>query len=173
MGYNVSLSSFPASKSTYDPLLVTLVLTLHSQNRQQSTSKVAIPSLRFSPIANHLAWTDVEGSLIRWADPIPSSHTSPVKEIDVTANSKSANGQSKSTINYDDLFDDIGDEVADRVGLEDEYRDDWIIDDELGEGYKKDMLGPIDHGPRGLREMGELLILRSPIHYRIMSLTLS
>lgn len=150
-----------------------LVLTVKYLHRRQSTSKVAIPSLRFSPIANHLAWTDVEGSLVRWVDPIPSSHPSPVKEVDVTANPKTANGQSKGIINYDDLFDDIGDEVADGVALEDEYRDDWIIDDEPGEGYKKDMPGPIDHGPRGLREMGELPILCATIHFGVMSLTLS
>jgi hypothetical protein len=91
---------------------------------------------------------------VRWVDPIPSSYPNPVKEVDVLANSKSINGQNKNPAISEDLFDDIGDEIAEGVGLEDDYRDDWIIDDELGEGYKKDISGPIDHGPKGLREMG-------------------
>ncbi len=56
--------------------------------------------------------------------------------------------------NEEDIFDDTGEDIADgaAINMDEEYKDDWIIDDETGANYKDPE--PPGLGHSGLREMG-------------------
>lgn len=112
-------------------------LTTH----RHSSTEGNITGLSFSPTANLIAFTTMDGSFSRWTDPVPSSLPSPITSEAVSAKK------------LDKLLDDeFGDE--DDLDLEDrgeDLADDWIVDDDgtyLAEddGYK---------GKAGRTEVGE------------------
>ena len=81
-----------------------------------------ISGLEFSPTANLLAFTSLDGSFQRWTDPIPSNLPSPVT---------SDAAQAKKIERL--LDDDFGeDEDMEEKGedLGEDLADDWIVDDD-------------------------------------------
>ncbi|KAI0073865.1 hypothetical protein K474DRAFT_1648846 [Panus rudis PR-1116 ss-1] len=123
--------------------------------------------MAFSPSDNLLAWTDLEGVLTRWKDPIPSSSPDPVK---VVSAGSTVGVQVKRKPTPPRLFDDDVDEVVSGKdkdgdtkldGLEDEDLDDgmldiadenWIVDD-IGDGLADDETAKKWEGGSGIREM--------------------
>ncbi|KAG9026461.1 hypothetical protein FRB95_008833 [Tulasnella sp. JGI-2019a] len=123
--------------------------------RQKVQSDVVI-DLAWSPSANLLAWTNMDGALARWADPIPSTHPSPntssAKHNEISK--PAAKGEKQKPSKLDDLFDD-GDDTAmdgdepDDVPVDKVYDDDdqdWV-DNDVGEDFTAERVGA------GLREM--------------------
>ncbi|KAK4685805.1 chromosome transmission fidelity protein 4, partial [Tremellales sp. Uapishka_1] len=90
----------------------------------------AITSLSFSPISNLLAFTALDGTFYRWTDPIPSSLPSPVTS------------EAAEKKKLDKLLDDGSDnedDIEERgENIDDEYGDDWIIDDDGGGFVEKE-----------------------------------
>ncbi|WVQ75997.1 hypothetical protein IAR50_005633 [Cryptococcus sp. DSM 104548] len=102
----------------------------------------AISALAFSPIANLLAFTSLDGSFHRWSDPISSDLADPVSD-DVARQKK------LDKLLDDDFGDDDGEiqEKGEDLGDDDLFGDDaWIVDDD-GKyiGYGKDE----EEKPRG------------------------
>ncbi|EIW62718.1 uncharacterized protein TRAVEDRAFT_112621 [Trametes versicolor FP-101664 SS1] len=104
--------------------------------RYQGALNAPITQMAFSPLRNLLAWTDTEGDLTRWPDPIPSSAPDPVKNSAGT-NSVTVPVKRKGTPT---LFDDDNVAVArpekqnGDVDLDEDLgidldNDDWILDD--------------------------------------------
>ncbi|KIJ49698.1 hypothetical protein M422DRAFT_59357 [Sphaerobolus stellatus SS14] len=90
-------------------------------------SFVTVSHLAFSPNKNLLAWTDAEGILTRWPQPLPSSYADPVEP---QGNVGSAAKKRRDPLGFDDDEEPAaGDKDADG---EDDYGlgdDDWMIDD--------------------------------------------
>jgi hypothetical protein len=131
-----------------------------------------MPSIRFSPTANLLVWTDVDGSLARWFGPIPSTHTHPAKQPSSIAskmsNTRIVSHQDQKRLNgiFDGVGEDLGaddEDFKDKMAIDHEdadmYDDGWVIDDddELGNAARF-RTGPnvaIDRDETGPREMGK------------------
>ncbi|KAH9946996.1 hypothetical protein B0H21DRAFT_741281 [Amylocystis lapponica] len=111
--------------------------------RYQGALSAPITQMAFSPSQNLLAWTDMDGVLTRWPEPIPASSPDPVK---TTAGAGSATFQVKRK-GTPTLFDDDADDAKagkgkDDVDLDEDLgvdldNDDWILDD-LGGGLEDD-----------------------------------
>lgn len=87
-----------------------------------TNSEGDITGLAFSPTANLVTFTAMDGSFTRWTDPVPSSLPSPITSDTVQAKK------------LDKLLDDeFGDD--DDLDLEDrgeDLGDDWLVDDDGG-----------------------------------------
>lgn len=103
--------------------------------------------LAFSPSQNLLAWTDSEGILTWWKEPVPSDSPHPVKQsaeiptkVKATSTSRGDDGDGNA----------IGaSSKSAHAGVNDdgnEYDDDWIVDD-LGDGM-------VDEPEEGKRKRG-------------------
>lgn len=141
---------------------------------REAVSNVIIPAIRFSPTANLLAWTDVDGSLTRWVGPIPSTHAHPSRQpssiISKTSKPKVVSHEDQKHLN--DMFDageDLGaadEDLKDKMALGNEdgdvYDDGWVIDDEDEPGngvlYRAGQNEGMDHDETGPREMGKCAI---------------
>ncbi|PCH43744.1 hypothetical protein WOLCODRAFT_122518 [Wolfiporia cocos MD-104 SS10] len=136
------------------------VFVWSTQNRRllyrfQGPLTSSITQMSFSPTQNLLAWTDREGVLTRWSNPIPASAPDPVK-ISAAVGSGTVPAKRRRTPT---LFDDEADAEAkdkgdgdvdldeDGVGYGDE---DWILDD-LGGGMEDE--GEEKWAKEGVREM--------------------
>ncbi|KAI6046131.1 hypothetical protein EDC04DRAFT_2865000 [Pisolithus marmoratus] len=112
--------------------------------RHAGTPKAIITQLAFSPTQNLLAWTDSEGILTWWREPVPAGTADPIKQ------SGAANIQGGSTKNKvpptswgADCDATTGGVDGKGIGPggkgdENEYGDDWIIDD-LGDGMEDEV----------------------------------
>ena len=86
--------------------------------------------------------------LTRWNDVMPTSGA-------VTAEVSGVQRKApRNDRNDEDVFDDIGEDIAKGadIDMDEEYKDDWIIDDETGANYKDPEPSGLGHS--GLREMG-------------------
>ncbi|CAE6433729.1 unnamed protein product [Rhizoctonia solani] len=83
-----------------------------------------VTAIGFHPQRNMLAWM-LDGALQQWSSPVPASHPHPSSTMTTVAAPKA---DSKD----DDLA--VDDDLA---GVEDDYGDDWIVDD-LGDGVHLD-----------------------------------
>ncbi|KAI6125763.1 hypothetical protein EV401DRAFT_2055604 [Pisolithus croceorrhizus] len=114
--------------------------------RHAGTPNAIITQLAFSPSQNLLAWTDNEGILTWWREPVPAGSPDPIKQ------SGAANIQDRSIkhkvppISWE-ADDDVNIGGVDSKGLAadengdgNEYGDDWIIDD-LGDGMEDEAEG--------------------------------
>lgn len=126
----------------------------------QGAVSATVTQLAFSPTQNLLAWTDMDGVLTRWPEPIPASSPDPIK-LQASSTTASVPMRRKNALN---LFDDNADEEpkttshVDDIDLddgveEDLYDDDWIMDD-IGGGLKDDNEDVLRPG-KEIREMGE------------------
>ncbi|KDQ16190.1 hypothetical protein BOTBODRAFT_173106 [Botryobasidium botryosum FD-172 SS1] len=122
--------------------------------RQKAECPGTIISIAFSPVSNLLAWTDTEGNLSRWPDPIPSTYPHPCGVV--SAVSAAIDKMAKAKAQYEELFGkedgdavarDAVDAVDEEGGEEDLYEKDWIIDDMPEAG------GRGDRTIAGLKEM--------------------
>jgi len=135
--------------------------------------------LAFSPSQNLLAWTDSEGILTWWKEPVPSDSPHPVKQS--VAAEIPANVKATSTPRGDDGNGNaIGASSKNaHAGLNDDgnqYDDDWIIDD-LGDG----MVDEPEEGRRKrggdgfVKEMGMLTVMNWSVDetnfVRVVSIT--
>lgn len=154
--------------------MTTLCLELKTffyEPSRQAANKEIMPHISFSPTDNLLAWTDIEGTLTRWPNPIPSSYPHPAKQLSRAASSKIAQAQLART-DLDKMFadvdidEDLGEDdqdAIDKMAVDNEtagvYDDDWVIDDDGEPGaaaaYKTDLNGPLEHDGHGTREMGK------------------
>ncbi|TCD67448.1 hypothetical protein EIP91_012365 [Steccherinum ochraceum] len=117
-----------------------------TQNRRmlyrfQGPVTVMVTQLAFSPSQNLLAWTDIDGVLTRWPNPIPATAPDPVK---ITYASNTATVPLKRGVTPT-LFDqdvdakvggDADVDLDDLMG-EEVDNEDWILDD-LGDGMVDD-----------------------------------
>lgn len=116
-----------------------------SSTRVESST---ITDISWSPSSNLLAWTDRDGAIVRWKDPVPSHHPSPTSND--TKDRKSHKKDAHSKIK--DLFDEGDDTAMDDVetaSLRDPDDDDWVEND-VGEDYAQEK----DFLKEGAREMG-------------------
>jgi hypothetical protein len=110
-----------------------------------------ITSLNFSPTDNAISFTTLNGKFITWNDPVPADHPHPARTND--KRSLGNRGAADDKTATDALFDDEG-EGEDLADLD----DDWIIDDEGGEGGAR-------YGERekslgvGAKEVGEWTLM--------------
>lgn len=120
-----------------------------------------VSHLVFSPTQNLIAWTDADGTLSRWPNPVPSTSPDPVKP-QTTSNTVVPLKKISDPLSFG-----VGDEDGSKNvpgGLEDAtgddsygmYDDDWMIDDigildraddekdQNEEGYAKEMGKSLD-----------------------------
>lgn len=115
----------------------------------------AISGLSFSPNANLLGFTSLDGSFHRWKEPIPSELPDPYT-------SEAARAKELEKL-LDDNFPDDDDDIEERgedIGDEDMFGDDnWIVDDDgnFG-GYGGD--DDEKKWGKGRTEVGEYFYLR-------------
>lgn len=118
--------------------------------------KGVVTQLAFSPSQNMLAWTDMDGVLTRWPNPIPATSPSPV----TVTNASSSNTVPVKRGVTPSLFDDDlkvkrnADADMDEDLGEDLDNEDWILDD-LGDGMADD--DKKWAGKDGIREMGKMI----------------
>jgi chromosome transmission fidelity protein 4 len=82
-----------------------------------------ITSLAFSPTSNLLAFTSIDGSFHRWRDPISKDLPSPTAT------------EAQQAKKLDRILDDLSDggDIEEKgENLDDEFGDDWIVDDDNG-----------------------------------------
>ncbi|KAL4078553.1 hypothetical protein V8B97DRAFT_1865745 [Scleroderma yunnanense] len=108
--------------------------------RHTGSSNALTMQLAFSPSQNLLAWTDSEGILTWWKEPIPPDSPDPVKHS-VAANA-SVKNKAASTLWGDDADGDANVAGSRSTGAGGDvdgnvYDDDWIIDD-LGDRMEDD-----------------------------------
>ncbi|KAG8956545.1 hypothetical protein FRC04_000023 [Tulasnella sp. 424] len=103
----------------------------------------SIVDIAWSPISNLLAWTDREGALVRWTNPVPSNLPSPCSPVG-RASGTSKSKQPKDKAAHKELMALLGDE-ADEEGEDleltkdaDEAEEDWVEDDMAGEYVKEE-----------------------------------
>lgn len=132
--------------------------------------------MAWSPSVSLLAWTDSEGVLARWADPVPPDAISPVKPVSLTASAAlPAPTKRKSTPTLFDMDADedlgggtgrdidmdldapVDDSAADDVDLDNDI-DDWVVDD-LGDGLRDDAAEKRWAGTSGVKEMGTIFAI--------------
>lgn len=127
--------------------------------------------MAWSPSANLLAWTDTEGSLIRWRGCVPADGLDPVKISTHVATVNKPLPPPVKRKGTPDLFDFDLDEAKEMeadpdADMEDDTGnaamgdlpdDDWILDD-LGDGMKDEDEKEKDRrlGGGAVREMGTL-----------------
>lgn len=125
--------------------------------RYQGALSAPVTQMAFSPTQNLLAWTDFEGVLTRWPDPIPATAPDPVKV---------SSGMDTTTVplkrrGTPTLFDDEADAAKGSKGADvdldedlgvDLDNDDWILDD-LGGGMNDDDGEKRWAAKEGVREM--------------------
>ncbi|KAF8520383.1 hypothetical protein BU17DRAFT_88972 [Hysterangium stoloniferum] len=100
-----------------------------------STGFALVSHIAFSPTQNLIAWTDADGTLTRWPDPIPSTYSDPVKSRHGPSSVDISLKRRGDLLAFDD-HEDITAEAKhqpreaqvddDNFGLDD---DNWIIDD--------------------------------------------
>ncbi|KAH7923714.1 WD40 repeat-like protein [Leucogyrophana mollusca] len=120
------------ASSCGEEILVWSVQTRRVLWRNTGTPKASTIQIAFSPTQNLLAWTDTDGMLTRWPEPIPAGSPDPVRPIAAAG----AQGAAVKRAGTPNLWND-GDVAAGAPGdEEDEYGgEDWIIDD-LGGGME-------------------------------------
>lgn len=110
--------------------------------------------LAFSPSQNLLAWTDSEGILTWWKDPVPADSPDPVKQnmpTDISAKVKAASTSRNNDSDNNAIGKDPHAEGNDNGNV---YDDDWIIDD-LGDGMADDSAEDArKRGDEFVKEMG-------------------
>ena len=86
--------------------------------------------------------------------------TSDAATAEVSGAQRKVPGNSKD--GDEDILDDIGEDIAKGgdMDMDEEYKDDWIIDDETGVNYKEPEAPGHDH--IGSREMGRCYFGRTP-----------
>lgn len=142
-----------------------ILLTENLHSYKVSTS---IVDIAWSPISNLLAWTDMEGALVRWTNPIPSNLPSPCSPTGrSTGVSKTKPPKDKAP--HKELMallaedgDGSDKEEGEDLALTkdaDEEEEDWVEDD-MGGDYVKEEKEHFHEG--GAREMGwyQMLIVR-------------
>ena len=112
------------TRSAY--LVCTVLVFAEWETCSYSNPDGAISGLEFSPSANLLAFTSLDGSFHRWIEPIPSSLPSPVTSDAVQA--------SRIDRLLDDEFGDEEDMEEKGEELGEDFADDWIVDDDGGYG---------------------------------------
>ena len=108
------------------------VVTSHA-----GTQGATITQIAFSPQRNLIAWTDSEGGLTRWLDPISSSYPDPIKTVVGTKSSAPTTIKRKPE---DDLFGDDANSTLEAdvdLGMEEDEEtfdidNDWMVDDMNG-----------------------------------------
>ncbi|KAF8588697.1 hypothetical protein K439DRAFT_1651834 [Ramaria rubella] len=99
-----------------------------------STPLAVVTHLAFSPTQNLLAWTDTDGTLTRWPDPIPATAPDPIKSQLTSSSVGIPLKKTSDPLSFDDDndastkkgHDGLEDEVGHNYGVDD---DDWMIDD--------------------------------------------
>ncbi|KAH7914143.1 hypothetical protein BJ138DRAFT_479545 [Hygrophoropsis aurantiaca] len=128
-----------------ETVLVWSVQTRRIIWQNQGTPNAITIQIAFSPTQNLLAWTDTDGTLIRWPEPIPAGSPDPVR----STVGMGMQGVPVKRGGTPKLFEDDAD-THPRISGADENEefggDDWIIDD-LGVGME-DGLEPNDEGPK-------------------------
>ena len=127
----------------------------------------AITQLAFSPRENLVAWTDGDGSFIRWPKPISDTFPDPVKSSISTNGSATVSIKPKTGL---DLFAEETNEPAGAADLDNtgdvdldedmaDIDDAWIVDDL--DGALNDPPAPERAGKDGfVKEMGRSSFLR-------------
>ncbi|KAI6121564.1 hypothetical protein F5141DRAFT_1186762 [Pisolithus sp. B1] len=110
------------------------------------TPNAIITQLAFSPSQNLLAWTDNEGILTWWREPVPAGSPDPIKQSGA-ANIQDGSIKHKIPPTSWGPDDDVNMSGVDSRGIAagengdgNEYGDDWIIDD-LGDGMEDEAEG--------------------------------
>ncbi|CAE6402739.1 unnamed protein product [Rhizoctonia solani] len=85
-----------------------------------------VTAIGFHPQKNLLAWM-IDGALQQWSTPVPASHPHPSSTRTTVAAPKTTSASKADESMADD----------DLVGIDDDYGDDWIVDD-LGDGAHLD-----------------------------------
>lgn len=119
-----------------------LLVTNSTADRHKAANKETITHIAFSPTDNLLAWTDIEGTLTRWPNPIPSSHPHPSKQPSSLTSTKAAQANLAKK-DLDRMFAEADGDVdlgqddqdaLDKMAVDDEdgdiYNDGWVIDDD-------------------------------------------
>lgn len=114
--------------------------------RHAGTPNAIITQLAFSPSQNLLAWTDNEGILTWWREPVPAGSPDPIKQSGA-ANPQGGSTKHKVPATSWGTDDDVNISSVDSKGIAagengdgNEYGDDWIIDD-LGDGMEDEAEG--------------------------------
>ncbi|TFK53583.1 WD40 repeat-like protein, partial [Heliocybe sulcata] len=96
-----------------------------------------VTQLAWSPTQNLLAWTDSEGILTRWPQPIPPSAPDPVKRSGATSVTTVPMQRKAAPSLFDDdaVDDNKGKDGAEPEPEVDLDNDDWILDD-IGDGLQ-------------------------------------
>ncbi|KAG8994102.1 hypothetical protein FRB90_000530 [Tulasnella sp. 427] len=107
----------------------------------------SIVDIAWSPISNLLAWTDMDGALVRWATPVPSNLPSPCSPPSRPIGLPKSNAP-KDKAAHKELMALLGDEAdaSDKDEGEDlaltkhadEDEEDWVEDDMGGEYIKEE-----------------------------------
>ncbi|KAK7692601.1 hypothetical protein QCA50_004233 [Cerrena zonata] len=115
--------------------------------RYQGAITAPITKLAFSPSQSLLAWTDTEGTLTRWPNPIPSSSPDPVKAGSTSASVGIPKKRAKTPNLFgdDDEKEDNGKDGDVAMDEEEDYDaavgdiddDNWILDD-IGGGLQEE-----------------------------------
>ncbi|KAI6033002.1 hypothetical protein F5J12DRAFT_946238 [Pisolithus orientalis] len=137
--------------------------------RQSGTPKAIITQLAFSPSQNLLAWTDNEGILTWWREPVPAGSPDPVKQS-TAANIQGGSTKHKVPPTLWGADDDIDNSGVDNKGIGaggnddgNQYGDDWIIDD-LGDGMEDEAeeTGQVEAGNKFVKEMVSITKAQPP-----------
>lgn len=100
-----------------------------------------VTQIAFSPTTNLLAWTNYDGSLYRWSEPIPSTSPDPVKSTSTTFDTRKIQRQATPTLFGDDITGGVNPQAPDNdedAAAMDVFDDDnWILDD-IGNGMEDD-----------------------------------
>ncbi|KZT00847.1 WD40 repeat-like protein [Laetiporus sulphureus 93-53] len=124
--------------------------------RYDGKQTAIITQMAFSPSQNLLAWTDMDGVLTRWAEPIPATAPDPVKLAPGTASMTVPIKRKAIPMLFDDEADAEkakDDELDVNETVEVDYEnDDWILDD-LGGAMDDDSEEKKWSGKDGVKEM--------------------
>ena len=93
-----------------------------------------VSHIAFSPSQNLLAWTDAEGTLTRWPNPIPNTSPDPVKATASASNVGVPAKKKRDPFSFDEEDDPPTTKGKNLLGVDenDPYDlgdDDWMIDD--------------------------------------------
>ncbi|KAH7888857.1 hypothetical protein F5I97DRAFT_758195 [Phlebopus sp. FC_14] len=126
----VSVNGVYLASSCKEEILIWSTQTKRVLWRHAGSPNILITQIAFSPSQNLLAWTDTEGVLTWWREPIPASSPDPVKQsAAASAQGVPIKRKATPTLWGDDVDVERGAAGVDRT----DYGDDWVIDD-LGDG---------------------------------------